>query len=308
VGEFASPVPRGGAELEEKVGRFFSDEFDQNSGGPQRMNAREGSEKVRTLSSPRGALRSLARVAARTRADRDVAQPSGRAASAQVAGLLGRLREVGYLLFADPGFESVAGTIAGSPIRGSWWGHPAGHRIYSVGLALDDSPDVLTVPLFFRKATLVHRSCWADVLAVAEARSGWQMAGLSPTALSVLSRVDAAGEVRVDTLAPAPLPRGRTVGDLARDLERRLLVIGRSVHTESGRHAKQLWSIRRWKAVHHFVTRGQDAESAARRIEERARALFGSASLRRALPWRAPQTESTPESTARGAAVGARSG
>jgi hypothetical protein len=271
------------------------------------MKAREGSEKVRTLSSPRGALRNSARRDARTRADHHVAPRGGRAVSAQVAGLLGRLREVGYLLFADPDFESVAGTIVGSPIRGSWWGHPAGHRIYSVGLALDDSPDVLTVPLFFRKATLVHRSRWADVLAVAEARSGWQMAGLSRAALSVLSQVDAAGAARLDTLASAPLPRGRTVGDLARDLERRLLVIGRSVHTASGRHAKQLWSIRRWKADHHFVTHGQDAESAARRIEERARALFGNASLRRTLPWRAPQTESTPESTTQGKSVGARS-
>ena len=55
---------------------------------------------------------------------------------------------------------SLAETIAGGPIRGSWWGHPKGHEIFEVAEAISESADVLVCKLVDDKITYVHRSLW----------------------------------------------------------------------------------------------------------------------------------------------------
>lgn len=58
--------------------------------------------------------------------------------------------------------------IAGEPIRGSWWGHPEGRRIYAVLQAIADSSDVLVCRLVGGKVTLVHRRLWPALVRLAE--------------------------------------------------------------------------------------------------------------------------------------------
>jgi len=55
---------------------------------------------------------------------------------------------------------SLAETIAGEPLRGSWWGHPKGGAIFVCSRALRNSNDVLTCRLIDGKVTYVHRRLW----------------------------------------------------------------------------------------------------------------------------------------------------
>lgn len=55
---------------------------------------------------------------------------------------------------------SLAETIAGEPIRGSWWGHPKGDTIFACSRAIRRSKEVLTCRLIDGKVTYVHRRLW----------------------------------------------------------------------------------------------------------------------------------------------------
>ena len=55
---------------------------------------------------------------------------------------------------------SLAEAVAGEPIRGSWWSHPAGHAIFAATRAVRASPDVLVCRLVQGKVTFVHRRLW----------------------------------------------------------------------------------------------------------------------------------------------------
>lgn len=55
---------------------------------------------------------------------------------------------------------SLAETIAGEPLRGSWWGHPKGDAIFVCSRAIRNSNDVLTCRLIDGKVTYVHRRLW----------------------------------------------------------------------------------------------------------------------------------------------------
>jgi hypothetical protein len=64
--------------------------------------------------------------------------------------------------------ENVAQFIAGEPIRGSWWGHPAGKEIYAILTAIDESPEIVSTRLVDGKVTLVHARVWPSVVRVSE--------------------------------------------------------------------------------------------------------------------------------------------
>lgn len=57
--------------------------------------------------------------------------------------------------------------IAGAPIKGSWWAHPEGKRIFAVLGAVQEHEDVLVCRLMGGKVTLVHRRLWPAVAALA---------------------------------------------------------------------------------------------------------------------------------------------
>ena len=75
------------------------------------------------------------------------------------------LAERGVLLESARGpIPSVAELIAGEPISGSWWAHPASHAIFAAIKAVADSPDVVRLRLVNGKVTLVHRRVWPLVV------------------------------------------------------------------------------------------------------------------------------------------------
>lgn len=156
--------------------------------------------------------------------------------------MLAELRERGLLLQSDPKVLSVSHLILGSPIKGSWWGHPKGRVIWAITERLADHPDVMVLKLVAAKVTYVHRRLWPAVYTVARSNELWQSKGLSSEARAILARVRRVGSVRTDQL-----PRRKHGWKVAtHELEARLLAFSQEVHTESGAHAKQLEGWKHW--------------------------------------------------------------
>ena len=63
---------------------------------------------------------------------------------------------------------SLAQTIAGEAIRGSWWAHPKGDVIFRCSRAIRESEDVLVCRLVGGKVTYVHRRLWPALVRLAE--------------------------------------------------------------------------------------------------------------------------------------------
>jgi hypothetical protein len=151
-----------------------------------------------------------------------------------VSRILAALENEGLLLTQDKTLPSVVGILTGESLRTSWWSHPKAQVIFSVLSELTEHPDVLFTKLLCHKDTLVHRSLWPAVLAVGSARDQWQLKGLSVEGKRLLDRLVKGG---------GPV---RAVGAPVRELERRLLVTTREIHTASGRHEMALESWLAW--------------------------------------------------------------
>jgi hypothetical protein len=169
----------------------------------------------------------------------------------EVAAALERIRTAlaqrGLLLLQDAELPAATTLITGEVVRGSWWGHAQNKLVYDTLQQLAD--EVVWVKLLRRKETLVARPLWPALLGVARSREAWQLEGLSAASERLLGLVDAAAApVRLDELPPAAA--GKAPRDLARELERRLLVHAGHVHTESGRHVKVLESWAAWQRKH----------------------------------------------------------
>lgn len=178
------------------------------------------------------------------------------------------LEGTGLLLLHDARRPSLTALVAGEPIRGSWWGHPAGRRIFQIASALEERGEVLFLPLLSAKVTLVHRRLWPALVSIGESRAPWQMESLTPRARELLHDVDRTGRVRAS-------------GPSSKALARALLVHAEQVHTAGGSHGTELSS---WGEVR--ARRGIDEQMGTgegRGLLEQAAEQLGSSS---ALPWR----------------------
>jgi hypothetical protein len=159
--------------------------------------------------------------------------------------MMARIREAldryGMLPAHDPVVPSLTNLVAGRPIRGSWWGDPAGRQIYLVLNAL--AAEVAWPKLLAGKVTLVHKRLWSELAAVGEQEAPWQLADLPDIERSALMVVRERGEVSSDDLG---VPAGTKPGKVVTELERRLLVIADQEHTEGGHHARNVRTWRRW--------------------------------------------------------------
>jgi hypothetical protein len=80
------------------------------------------------------------------------------------------VREHGVVLVSARGpVPTLTHAIAGEAIKGSWWGHPAGKRIFAVLEAVQGDADILVCRLVENKITLVHRRLWPALAASAAA-------------------------------------------------------------------------------------------------------------------------------------------
>jgi hypothetical protein len=181
------------------------------------------------------------------------------------------LERTGLLLMHDARKPSLTALVAGAPIKGSWWGHPAGKRIFQVASALEDGGRVLFVPLLSAKVTLVHRRLWPALVSVGESRASWQMDALAPRARELLLKVEEAGRLRA-------------TGPSSKALARALLVHAEQVHTAGGSHATELVSWATVREAREIVDRLD--EDTGRRTLEEAAATMGAAL---ALPWARPR-------------------
>ena len=64
--------------------------------------------------------------------------------------------------------SNLAEAVAGSPIKGSWWGHEKGHEIFATTCAVRASPDVLVCRLLDGKVTYIHRRLWPALVRLAD--------------------------------------------------------------------------------------------------------------------------------------------
>jgi hypothetical protein len=86
------------------------------------------------------------------------------------------LRERGLITLTQ-----AASHVAGEPLRGSWWSHPEGKRIYRALPQLAAGADVLQAKLVEGRQTCVHRRrLWPALVRVQRKRALWP--ALSPQA------------------------------------------------------------------------------------------------------------------------------
>jgi hypothetical protein len=224
---------------------------------------------------------------------------SGTRAAGREGAVLRRLRRDGYLIFTDSRWPSVVTLVAGAPVRGRWFAHPAAHEIYRIGELLERDPALLDVPLLERKSTLVHRRLWPAVLAVSTSRQPWQLDGLSAAERELLRRVERDGSLYAGEQSGLPMARGRSRGDVARGLERRLLVHGTSVHTTSGRHAKLLENWNHWRDRQGVLGRLLSVAQARAELEATVHRALGPEGPWPRLPWERVRPRGGPTSARR---------
>ena len=63
---------------------------------------------------------------------------------------------------------SLAEAIAGGPIRGSWWAHAQGRKIFAITRSVRASDQVLVCRLVDGKITFVHRRLWPALVRLAD--------------------------------------------------------------------------------------------------------------------------------------------
>jgi len=146
----------------------------------------------------------------------------------------------GLLLLSDPELPSLVTMIAGEPVKGSWWGHPKGNLIYNLSQELEDDTDILIVKLLNKKITYVHKRHWNALFSIVLEKSDWQIKGLKPDHKNLFRTIQKRGSVRADDASFKNTPT--EIGKQASKLEERLLVYSQSLHTESGKHVRQLKS------------------------------------------------------------------
>lgn len=89
---------------------------------------------------------------------------------------------------------SLAETIAGEAMRGSWWAHPKGKTIFACSRAIRNSKDVLTCRLLEGKVTYVHRRLWPALARLSER--------FAPARIAAIREVHSAtGAHRIETVA-----------------------------------------------------------------------------------------------------------
>jgi hypothetical protein len=194
------------------------------------------------------------------------------------------LKEQGWLLVADPALPCLATMVAGEPIRGSWWGHPAGKAIYALAEELQNRPDVMVVKLVGGKLTYVHERLWPALLGVAMANEPWQTTKLSPEAKWLQGRVVAQGRIRLDQMLHADWA-ARDLARAAKLLEARLLVFSEDVHTERGAHTRALEGWEPWIARTSYDKAPLTPEEGRKVLLEAVQAVVPAGKAARFMPW-----------------------
>ena len=195
------------------------------------------------------------------------------------------LERYGLLLLADARLPSVANLVVGELLHRSWWGHPRGKEIYEIASRLAAHPQALMAKLVSGKETYVHARLWTALLGVGTAREPWQLRDLSPLASFLLETLARESVLRIDHMQSSTGLPGKALAQAAREVERRLLTYGESIHTASGAHVKQLESWERWMQRAGFTEQPLAPEKGKRVLEDALLILNHQFDARGRLPW-----------------------
>jgi hypothetical protein len=190
----------------------------------------------------------------------------------------------GIILESDQKLPNLVTLVTGERVKGSWWRHPESRTIWRILNSFSMRNDVLTTRLISGKITFIHRTLWPDFIAISTSKQDWQTISLSPRAIALLKLVEKRGEIRTDS------PRWnasqtKSIADAARELERRLLVHSKEVHTAKGFHAKVLQSWKRWSHQVDFAERLPSVPKAKAKFEGLLRVLNEKSGADGRLPW-----------------------
>ncbi len=148
------------------------------------------------------------------------------------------LARIGLLLEHDSVLPSATALLAGSPIRGSWWGHAQGQRIYEALETFAEDEGALVVKAVNAKRTYVHRSLWPALVSLVRSYEGRRARSLTPLAQRLLDHVRNSDNVRLDALVASGYASSKELTKAGAELETALLVQASSLHTDSGAHTK----------------------------------------------------------------------
>ncbi len=196
--------------------------------------------------------------------------------------VLTELRRDGLLLESDRKFPSVVNLVLHENVQGSWWAHKDVALVFGILTRLKYDPEALVTKMVSGKVTFVHRRLWPDLLAICTSREPWQTADLTGEAKTLLDMTREA-EVRTDTVAWGG--GKRAVGDVARELEMKLLIQSEEIHTIRGSHAKILRSWTRWSEIMYPSQKSLDVAKAKGRFERLVMRLNAESGSRGRLPW-----------------------
>lgn len=195
------------------------------------------------------------------------------------------LKTNGMLLQSDAAFPSLAQLITGEGIKGSWWGHPRGKEIFNMSNALEDHADVMVTKLVSEKVTFVHRRLWAAVVGAGKAQDAWQMQKLSPIARALFDRVQREGKISPEALVEGRSASAKSFGPYITELEKRLLVQGEQIHTDSGAHARIIYSWDAWIKQREFRDKIPAAKIAQSELAKALQELNSKFRGNGTLPW-----------------------
>jgi len=160
--------------------------------------------------------------------------------------ILKELKHFGLLLESDKFLPSVVGIITGEKIPGSWWSHKKGHEIFNILGELSEKDDVLLTKLISGKVTFIHKNLWLEFLTVANSNEQWQFKNLSGEAQRLLKIVNKNGIIHTGKLPKDLFNSSKKIGDVVRELEKKILVCSYQTHTDQGFHAKLIENWEHW--------------------------------------------------------------
>lgn len=190
--------------------------------------------------------------------------------------VLAELKKYRLLLQIDACLPNICASVAGAPVRGSWWAHPRSQEIFRIACALADHPDVLVTKLISGKITYIERELWSAVVIIGRARDPWQIEPLSRAARMLLDETDL-----------APTRTEKQNAEAATELERSLLVHVEEVHTASGAHARRLETWEHWLRRTRYVVPDISPELAKLTLENIVQRLNDQFKGQGSLPWMA---------------------
>jgi len=118
---------------------------------------------------------------------------------------------------------SLAATIAGEPIRGSWWKHRKASQIFCCSRAVRDSKEILVCRLLGGRVTYVHRRLWPALVKLQDQFDRKQLSAIrevhTPQGKHEIAEMAFPGWVpREVILEAAKLDRGKAAEMLELDL------------------------------------------------------------------------------------------